>query len=243
MVYRTRKVERFVQVDNTMIYDERLSLKAKGLLLLMLSRPNDWVFYEDELVKHCTDGVSSLRSGLAELKDCGYLRKIRLTDEQGRVTGWETHVFETPQKSDSTGDSVQIMDSENLEVPDSGFSHTTKTDSTKTESTKNLKSATPPSSTVEEFVQAYNESRGTLPEVRDITEKRRRKIASVIKELGDERALSLVRSATLLVSQDAFWVKNRYNLDNLLNGTHLVSKAEKYEASKQSKARDSEAPF
>lgn len=243
MVYRTRKVERFVQVDNTMIYDGRLSLKAKGLLLLMLSRPNNWVFYEEELVKHCTDGISSLRTGLAELKECGYLRKIRSTDEQGRVTGWETHVFETPQETDSTDDSVQIMDFENLENPESGFSHTTKTDSTKTESTNLLKSATPPHGIIEEFVKAYNESRGTLPEVRDITDKRRKKIASVVKELGGERALSLIRSATLFVSQDSFWVKNRYNIDNLLNGTHLVSKAEKYEAVNRSKSLDSGAPF
>lgn len=46
----------FVIVHKTFVFDERLSAKAKGILLYFLSRPDDWQIYTSEVVKHMSDG-------------------------------------------------------------------------------------------------------------------------------------------------------------------------------------------
>jgi len=80
-----------------MLRDERLSWKARGLLAYMLSMPDDWVFYESELVKHSAkDGITSLRSAMKELKHVGYVSKEALKGEDGKIMKWVTYVDEEP---------------------------------------------------------------------------------------------------------------------------------------------------
>ena len=50
----------FVTVHKSFIHDDNLSWKAKGILLYLLSRPDDWRIYETELNKHSSDGRDSL---------------------------------------------------------------------------------------------------------------------------------------------------------------------------------------
>ena len=56
--------ENYTQISNTCIYDKRLSGMAKAILLYMLSRPDDWQFYEEEIAAHFSDGISAVRSGI-----------------------------------------------------------------------------------------------------------------------------------------------------------------------------------
>lgn len=84
-------------MNRTALNDERLSWKAKGIIAYMLSMPDDWVFYIDELVKHSKDGRDAFRSGLKELKDCGYVERKPIKDsETGKIAAWETIVREIP---------------------------------------------------------------------------------------------------------------------------------------------------
>ena len=61
----------FVTVHKAFIHDASLSWKAKGILLYLLSRPDDWQIYETELIKHTSDKLSSLKSGLKQLEEAG----------------------------------------------------------------------------------------------------------------------------------------------------------------------------
>lgn len=58
----------FVTVHKNFIHDDNLTWKAKGILLYLLSRPDDWQVYESELQKHSADGRDSLKSGIKELE-------------------------------------------------------------------------------------------------------------------------------------------------------------------------------
>lgn len=78
----------FSSIPNSIILDCNLSAKAKGILVYFLSRPDGWKFYASEIVKHFTDGKDSIRSGIKELCDKGYLRVIRVKNEQGQFIGW-----------------------------------------------------------------------------------------------------------------------------------------------------------
>jgi hypothetical protein len=80
--------------------DERLSWKAKGIWMYAFSRPDDWEFYLADLIKRSKDGIDSIKTGLKELEENGYLhRKARQNKEDGKMEGWEWYFFETP-KSD-----------------------------------------------------------------------------------------------------------------------------------------------
>ncbi len=78
------------------LHDDRLSWKAKGLLAYMLSMPNDWTFYNDELMKHSPDGSSTFKAAMNELKEYGYVVRRKMKDKKGKFIGWETVVYEQP---------------------------------------------------------------------------------------------------------------------------------------------------
>ena len=94
-IVRVDKRTNYTVIDNTALRDDRLSWKAKGLMAYMLSMPDDWTFYMDELQKHATDGRSSFRSGFDELKKLGYVERKRKQNADGTFQ-WETIVHEQP---------------------------------------------------------------------------------------------------------------------------------------------------
>jgi hypothetical protein len=106
-IIRTRKNREnpYVMVDKYGINDERLSLKAKGLLITLLSRPDDWQFYMNELAKTCKDGIDSIRTALNELRKFNYVEMERVRNEKGQLKHTEYIVYERP------------IENEKLEIP------------------------------------------------------------------------------------------------------------------------------
>ena len=100
-------------MDKTFLKDKRLSWKAKGILAYMRSMPDNWTFYIDELIQHSTDGESSFRTGLNELKKHGYVKRYPVR-ENNKIARWETLVLENPL----LGDFQQVgnLDVEKLDV-------------------------------------------------------------------------------------------------------------------------------
>lgn len=88
--------KRFTTVDNTVLNDTSLSWKAKGLFVYLWSQADEWDFYEAEVTKHSIDGLSSLRSGLKELEQQGYLKRQRVRDEQGKFKENEWVLSDSP---------------------------------------------------------------------------------------------------------------------------------------------------
>ncbi len=65
----------FTRVPNTAVNDERLDLRARGLLLFMLSKPDGWTFRERVLAKQAGVGRDQVRSAIATLIEAGYVRR------------------------------------------------------------------------------------------------------------------------------------------------------------------------
>lgn len=86
----------FVTVNKMFIFDERLSAKAKGILLYFLSRPDDWQIYTSEVVKHMNDGQKSINNGIKELMECKYVHRIQKRKDSGVFSGYEYYVYERP---------------------------------------------------------------------------------------------------------------------------------------------------
>jgi hypothetical protein len=62
-------------MSNHHFKDQHLSLRAKGLLSLMLSLPNDWDLTLKGLMKVCTEGRDAISNTIKELANCGYIKK------------------------------------------------------------------------------------------------------------------------------------------------------------------------
>ena len=67
------KTKNFTIIDNTILQDKNLSLKARGLLCFMLHLPETWIFTEKGLATVTGEGLKSIKSGLKELEDNKYL--------------------------------------------------------------------------------------------------------------------------------------------------------------------------
>lgn len=90
-----RKRTNFTIVSNQIVNDDSLSLKSKGIYLYLCSKPDGWDFYIPEIAKWCTDGIKSVRSGLKELEEAGYLFRHRLNGNGGKFE-YDYEIFETP---------------------------------------------------------------------------------------------------------------------------------------------------
>lgn len=73
-VIRVIKNKDYTVMSNTHLRDKRLSLKAVGLLSIVLSLPDDWHYTINGLVGSVKDGKDSVESAIKELKKNGYLR-------------------------------------------------------------------------------------------------------------------------------------------------------------------------
>lgn len=97
-IMRVVKNNNFSIVSNAIIRDTNLSLKARGLFILMLSLPEGWEFSVRGLSKIAGEGLDSIRSGLKELEKQGYLLRQRERKADGRLGDMEYTLYEEPQK-------------------------------------------------------------------------------------------------------------------------------------------------
>lgn len=75
-IIRNKTRDRYTVVLQSITTDTRLSLKDLGLLVKLLSLPDNWKFSEKGLQKiFVNDGLDSIRTGLKNLEKCGYLRR------------------------------------------------------------------------------------------------------------------------------------------------------------------------
>ena len=101
-IRRAKRDSNFTMISNVGLKDKRLSFKAKGLLSYMLSLPDDWVFYESEIVNHATDGKQSVRTGMKELEKFGYLVKEQKRNSKGKFAKIDWVVSDEPINGDTT---------------------------------------------------------------------------------------------------------------------------------------------
>ena len=97
-IFRIQKRENpFVMVSKNLINDNRLNWKTKGLLIYLLSKPDNWKVNLTDLIKHAVDGRDSVMSAIKQAEKFGYLKYTKQQkDEQGRFIEVEICVYEEP---------------------------------------------------------------------------------------------------------------------------------------------------
>ena len=96
-VFRVERTRDYTVMSNYHLKDTGLTLKAKGLLSMMLSLPDDWNYTTRGLAKICKEGVDAIGNALRELETAGYIVRHQLRDRQGRISDTEYVIYEQPQ--------------------------------------------------------------------------------------------------------------------------------------------------
>ena len=99
-VMRVERTDNYTVMANYHLRDKRLSLKAKGLLSVMLSLPPEWDFTLTGLAYISKEGVDAIRAGVKELENCGYVTRKRLRNSVGQLVDTEYTIYEVSQKKE-----------------------------------------------------------------------------------------------------------------------------------------------
>lgn len=101
--FRVNKTSDYTVISNYHLREKGMSLKAKGLLTLMLSLPENWDYSISGLASICAENETAIKTGLNELKKFGYLRisKIFPNKKRGnKKIEYVYEIFEKPLKED-----------------------------------------------------------------------------------------------------------------------------------------------
>ena len=101
-VFRIEKTRDYTVMSNYHLRDMSLSLKAKGLLSLMLSLPENWDYTMKGLARICKDGIDSISGGIRELEAHGYLIRSRVRGANGQLGSIEYTILEQPKAPSPT---------------------------------------------------------------------------------------------------------------------------------------------
>lgn len=109
-VYRVERTRDYTVMSNYHLKDTSLSLKAKGLLSMFLSFPDDWNYSTRGLAAICKEGVEAIGNTIKELEKAGYIVRRQLRGANGRITDTEYIIYEQPQEPERTGPDMDRPD-------------------------------------------------------------------------------------------------------------------------------------
>lgn len=94
-IIRVEKNRNYTVISNEFLRNKELSMKAKGLLAVCLSLPDDWDYSINGLVAICKESVTAVRNAMKELEEFGYMKINKLQNEKGHFY-YEYVIYETP---------------------------------------------------------------------------------------------------------------------------------------------------
>lgn len=116
-IYRVERTRDYTVMSNYHLKDRELSLKAKGLLSMILSLPDEWNYTLRGLAAISKEGVDAIGSTVRELEKAGYIIRRQLRGANGRISDTEYTIYEQPHKQDNPSD-VEVS---NLNEPHTDF--------------------------------------------------------------------------------------------------------------------------
>lgn len=96
MIHRKQSRPSYTVISNEVMGDARLSYKAKGILLYLLSKPDNWQANAQDIANNGSEGLAAVRSGINELREAGYMQLVQGGPQGGSY--WD--VAEWPKFAD-----------------------------------------------------------------------------------------------------------------------------------------------
>lgn len=175
-VIRTIKNENYTTMCNTHLRDKNLSLKAKGLLSMMLSLPDKWHYSVKGLEGICKESKNTINSVLNELEDNNYLvRRRRYCN--GKISEWEYIIFENNENHEEEllhlkNEDIENEDIENEDIENRDVYKITKELNTKELNTNEYKEKNIKKESVNSVISEYTENKDLQDALHDFVEMR-----------------------------------------------------------------------
>ena len=118
-IYRVERTRDYTVMSNYHLEDRELSLKAKGLLSMILSLPDEWNYTLRGLAAISKEGVDAIGSTVRELEKAGYIIRRQIRGANGRISDTEYTIYEQPHKN--LPDNPSDVEAANLNEPHMDF--------------------------------------------------------------------------------------------------------------------------
>lgn len=112
MVFREDNRINYTKVSNELLKDKELSLPAKGLLITMLSLPDDWSYSTLGLTSIVKESKNTIHRLLKELESKNYLIRKPIRDDKGRFVKYDYVIYELPYPN------IRDMELPDMEIRD-----------------------------------------------------------------------------------------------------------------------------
>lgn len=198
------------------LLDKELSLKAKGLLSVMFTLPNDWNYSVNALVELTGEGRTVIRTTLQELERHNYLFRKRLYTK-GKLAGTEYHIYEIPT-DEETRLRLEKLTLENLTLENQPNPiNTTNINSYNKELIKDTNSIKEPikdiknnkgssvqkgkkelfktKDSVQEIVDYYQQNCPDLPAIKTVSEQRKQAVKKILQKYGPDTVKEVLDKA------------------------------------------------
>lgn len=86
-------------ISNDILNDNRLSWKAKGILIYLLSQCDNQEITIKDIVDRGIEKEAAIYNGLKELKKLGYYRKVPIRDKEGKISHWKSFIYQNPEEA------------------------------------------------------------------------------------------------------------------------------------------------
>lgn len=116
-VIRVNKSKNYTVMSNYHFKDKNMSLKAKGLLSMMLSLPDNWNYSVEGFVTICKESKTSIQSTLKELEDLKYLKRTKTQNTKGQFK-YIYDIYEKPQTENACMDNISQLNTKELNTND-----------------------------------------------------------------------------------------------------------------------------
>ena len=116
-IIRNKSREKYTVIDNNIFRKKELSLKATGMLCILLSLPDNWQFSEVGLEAIINESRTSVRTCLKELELKNYLQRERVRTSKGILLNTIYNIYETPMLQNDTLANQPMLQKPTLEKP------------------------------------------------------------------------------------------------------------------------------
>lgn len=232
----------FTVLSNEALKDPKLSFKAKGLLACILSKPDGWAFAVERLQDESKDGLDSVKSGIKELEQHGYLIRVQKKDTRGRISGYDYHtnggnhfdessIGELSIGGFSTEEKPSDLINTDISNPDIVNTDLTNTEYIKEESNSlhSLSSSCPAVSNspkkdvvpYQRIVDAYNSTCIALPRCTKLSESRKKHMSVCWRTHGEKmfEGFRMAQASDFLSGRSGNW---RCSFDWLINANNMT---------------------
>ena len=227
MIIRTVKDKNYSVINNTVLRDERLSWRARGIAAFLLTQPDNWTINSDYIWKKGIEGRDAVRNALKELEEANYIHRRKQQDKEGKWTT-ELALTEVPtteyQKPTPENQSSENQSSvfQALYISTNDINTNTKKTSSRVEAdappppTKAKKNKPDTDPNTKAILDAYIEARGG----NGINYGKEGKYAKLLAK--EERTPTQVKGCYLWLDSDPWWE------DKVISLSHIYERMDKY---------------